>query len=174
MQIKSTVPLWGRIKCENEVPAMANTYTSIYLHIIFAVKYRAAVLTPLVRGRVHAYMRASLEQMGHHCLAIGGVDDHVHVMINYNTSQALPDMIRTLKVATTKMINDQKLMRGKFQWQSGYACLSYSKSQVDTVCRYINNQVEKHKHLTMRQELRDTLARSGIEYDERYIYEDPV
>lgn len=151
---------------------MSNTYTKIYLHIIFAVKGREALLPAIIRQRLYQYMSKVLLDMGHFPLAIGGTENHVHILIDYKPAQALPDMIRELKISSTKLINSNHMIPFVFGWQRGYSCFSYSASQVDSVKRYIDHQSEHHNNITFRQELQLAYERFGIEYDERYMFDD--
>ncbi len=151
---------------------MANTFTQIYLHCIFAVKYRDAALLPTFRERVHAYLSATLKDYEHLPIAIGGTDDHVHLLFSYNVNHPIPDLIRILKTNTSKMINANCFLLRKFEWQRGYAVFSCTRSKIVETLRYIQNQVEHHKSQTAREELRAFLELHGIEYDERYLFED--
>ena len=152
---------------------MANTYIKIYLHIVFAVKNRAAMLLPTCRDKVHAYMTSALRGMGHVPIIVGGVSDHVHILMSYTPTQPLADMIRDLKINTTKFINGQRLVSSHFAWQSGYGCFSYSPTHVEQVRNYILNQENHHRKVNMRDEMKNIFAKFGIEYQEQYIFNDP-
>ncbi len=151
---------------------MSNTYTKIYLHIVFAVKNRESLLTPIAQQRVHLYLAKMLNNAGHLPIAIGGVDNHVHILLDYKPTQPIPDMVRELKVAAAKMINAERLTPYSFAWQRGYGCFSYAPSQIEAVSRYIANQKEHHKRVTLREEMIATYTRFGIEFDERYVFDD--
>lgn len=153
---------------------MANTYIKIYLHLVFAVKNREALISPYQEGQIHAYMAQALNNMGHKALIVGGTDDHVHILVNYNPSQPLPTMVRDLKTATTKFINTHHLCTFKFEWQTGYACFSYSHSLVDKVYNYIKNQHVHHKGKTLQEEIKSMLEGFGVEYEEKYIFQEPT
>ena len=152
---------------------MANTYAKIYLHIIFAVKNRYDLMPPHWQKIIHGYMAQALRNMGHFPIAIGGTDDHVHILIDYNPANPLPDMVKDLKVGTTKFIRQQRMTPFMFKWQRGYACFSYSHSQIQTVANYINNQTEHHKGRTLQDEIKYIFERFGIEYDENFIFTTP-
>ncbi len=149
---------------------MSNTYAKIYLHIVFAVKGRESFLTPLMQQRLHLYFSSLLQTMGHYPVAIGGIDNHVHLLIDYKPSQPIPDMVRELKTASTKLINDNHMIPFRFAWQRGYACFSYSPSQLDAVKRYVNNQAEHHRKLAFVDEVKMMYEKFGVQYDERYIF----
>ncbi len=151
---------------------MANTYIKIYLHLVFAVKNRESMLFPSYQPRIHAYMAQALLGMGHLPVIVGGVADHIHILMCYSGKQSLPDMVRDLKINTAKFINGQRMTGCHFQWQKGYACFSYSHSHVPAVKNYILNQYEHHKGCTFREEVRRMLNLYGVEYEEEYLFED--
>ena len=151
---------------------MSNTYTKIYLHIIFAVKGRESLLPIGTQMRVHQYMAKMLRENGHYPVAIGGIDNHVHLLIDYKPTQSLPEMIRELKTATTKLINTNHLIPFQFAWQRGYSCFSYSASHVERVKRYVERQIEHHKNMTLREEIMKAYDYFGIDFDQRYIFEE--
>ncbi len=152
---------------------MANTYSQVFLHIIFAVKNRDAIIPPTELARVHTYIIGTLRQQGHMPYAAGGTGDHVHLLIGYNITQPIPDMVRDIKSSTSRFINQNRLTPGRFEWQAGYGCFSHSKSQTDSVCRYIRNQNMHHKSISLEDEIKHILDRFGVEYDQRYIIRDP-
>lgn len=152
---------------------MANTYLRIYLHIVFAVKNRNALIATHWRPRVHAYLSESLRQRGHLPLAVGGAGDHVHLLISFSGKETLPDLVKNIKTATTHFINNNRISVFKFEWQKGYGCFSYSHSQIESVANYINNQEEHHRKVSLRDEMKRVLDNFGIEYDEQYIFDEP-
>ncbi len=151
---------------------MANTFISINLHLIFAVKNREALIPPQWQKRIHSYMGGILSQKGHIPLAIGGTDNHVHLFFSYKATQLLPDLVRELKINTSKLINENHIILFKFNWQAGYSCFSYSHSQIDKVKAYIQNQTLHHKGVSFIDELKTFLDRFDIGYDEQYIFDD--
>ena len=151
---------------------MANTYTKIYFHIIFAVKGRESMLPLTEQMRVQQYMATVLRTLGQTPIAIGGTENHVHLLVEYRPNIGLADMVREVKTSSTKFINCNRLIPYKFSWQRGYGCFSYSPSQIDVVKRYVLNQLEHHKRVSFREEITTTYAKFGIDYDEKYIFED--
>ena len=151
---------------------MANTYTKIFFHIVFAVKGRESLLPLTEQLRVHKYMEATLRNMGQTPIAIGGVENHVHILIEFKPNISISDMVRDLKTSVTKMINSKHLVAYQFAWQRGYACFSYSPSQIDSVKKYILNQPMHHKNISLREEMKIAYDRFGIEFDEKYIFEE--
>ncbi len=151
---------------------MANTYININLHIIFAVKNRESLIPPHWQGRIYSFLGGILSNKGHIPIAIGGTDNHVHIFFAYKPTDPLPDLVRDLKINTTKFINENRITPFRFNWQAGYACFSYSHSHIDKVTAYIQNQITHHKGVTFKEELVKFLEKFDVEYDERYILED--
>ncbi len=152
---------------------MANTYTQIYLHVVFAVNHRNALLPAVIHPKVHAYMSGILKGLGHVPIAIGGTEDHVHCLFGYNINKTIPETVRDLKSASTNYINASHFIPFKFEWQRGYACFSYSRSQIDAVAQYINHQYEHHKNTTFDDEIKRFLELFEIDYEMRYIPHSP-
>lgn len=152
---------------------MPNTYTQLYIHFVFAVKYRAALLNNSWDDRLRLYIAAITQNNGHKLLAINNMPDHLHMLIGVNPSQSISDLIRLVKGDSSEWINKEKLTPYKFQWQEGYGAFSHSKSQVDKVVKYILNQQEHHKKSTFLDEYRQMLNSFDIAFDERYIFKLP-
>ncbi len=152
---------------------MANTYTQLYIHCVFAVKYRACMLSTNWDNRLRAYITGIAQKDKHKMLAINNVGDHLHFFVGLNPDQSISEMLRLIKGKSSEWINTEKLTPNKFYWQEGYGAFSHSKSQIDAVVKYINNQQEHHKKVSFLDEYKDMLAKAGIEYDERYIFKLP-
>lgn len=152
---------------------MANTYSQVNLHVVFAIKNRNSAIPAIYLPRVHAYIGGILKQHGHFPYAIGGTENHVHIMLAYNLNQPIPDMVRDVKSSSSKYINEQHLISYRFEWQAGYGCFSYSQSQIDKVCNYIRHQFEHHKSVSLEDEIRSMLEKFRIEYDPRYVLREP-
>ncbi|MBD1384072.1 IS200/IS605 family transposase [Mucilaginibacter rigui] len=152
---------------------MPNTYTQLYVHIVFAVKNRAALLSINWDERLRLYITATVQNNGHKMLCINNMPDHAHMFIGLNPSQSLSNLMRFVKGDSSEWINKEKLTPFKFQWQEGYGAFTYSKSQIDKVVNYINNQQEHHKKITFLDEYRQLLTSFDIVFDERYIFKEP-
>jgi len=150
---------------------MANTYTQINVHAVFAVQGRENILNKNVRDELFRYLKGILNN--HRCfsLAINGFTDHVHVFFELNPSIALSDIMRLIKTNSSKWINENKKVPGKFSWQNGYGAFSYARSQRDTVIHYIMNQEEHHKKKTFREEYLEALKKFDIQFDDVYNFE---
>ena len=153
---------------------MANTYTQLYIHIVFAVKFRKADINPLWEERLHLYISAIVQNNGHKMLAINSAADHLHMFIGLNPKQSISDLMKLVKGDSSEFINKEGLSERKFQWQEGYGAFSNSKSQIDSVVKYILNQKEHHKKTLFLDEYKLILREYGIDYDEKYVFVNPI
>lgn len=147
---------------------MANTYTQIYMHVIFAVKGRESLIRPEWQDELYRYMSGALKNHAHRPYIINGMEDHVHLLFGMTPKESLSELIQSLKIQATKHIKEQYDCVN-FSWQSGFDAFSYSKSFLPAVSNYIANQKEHHKKHSFDDEMREILEKAGIEYDERYI-----
>jgi putative transposase len=150
---------------------MARTYTNLLFHLVFSTKDRIPFIGPSIRDELHAYMGGIIRDLGGIALEIGGVEDHVHLLVKLKPTLALADVLRELKSGSSKWLNEEKMKLRKFGWQDGYAAFSVSESQAGRVRAYIKNQVEHHRQVSFQDELRELLRKHGIEFDERYMWE---
>mgnify|MGYP000930842276 CR=1 FL=1 len=150
---------------------MANTYTQIHLQIVFAVKYRQALIHKSWRERLHSYTTGIVQNYGHKMLQINSQPDHIHILIGYRPSHPLPKLIEEIKTSSNLFINDNKLSISPFAWQTGYGAFSYSRSQVPSVAKYIERQDEHHQKKSFRAEYHDMLQKAQIEFDNQYLFE---
>lgn len=149
---------------------MANTYTQLYIHFVFAVKYRPGVIQISWEERLHKYITGIVQNNGHKMLAINSAYDHLHFFAGLNPIQSISDLMRLVKGDSSEFVNLQKFTKCKFQWQGGYGAFSHSRSQLDSVVKYIIHQKEHHQTKTFRDEYLSMLKAYGIEYDERYLF----
>ncbi len=150
---------------------MAGTYTQIYIQIIFAVKGRENLLLKQWREELHKYIAGIVRNKGQKPIIIGGVSDHIHAFIGLRPAMSISDLARDIKNNSSKFINDQKLVKGRFSWQEGFGAFSYANSQIETVYNYILNQESHHQKKTFRCEYQDLLKEFEIEYEERYLFD---
>src|SRR6185295_9743700 len=149
---------------------MANTYTQIYIQAVFAVDGRQSLIAPEHRIRIYKYMTTVIQNQKHKVMAINGMPDHVHLLIGLRPDIALSNLVRDVKAGSSKLINDRRWVRGHFNWQRGFGAFSYSKSQVSTVARYIENQERRHARRSFREEYVELLKRFDVEYDPAYLF----
>jgi putative transposase len=150
---------------------MANTYSQLTIHVIIAVQSRANLIKKDFQHDVYKYITGIVKNKGHKLLSIGGVSDHVHMIIGLNPKMAISDLVRDIKNNSTNYINSKKWLPGKFYWQAGYGVFSYSKSQRKEIIRYVENQEEHHMQSTFREEYLKILDRSEVDFDNKYIFE---
>jgi putative transposase len=150
---------------------MANTYSQINIHCVFAVLGRQNFITKTFRDDLHRYMSGILKGDGAYPLAVNGWKDHVHAFFELPVTMAVKDQLRMLKATSSKWINNQNFLKGNFSWQEGYGAFSYSKSQRDTVIKYIMNQENHHKEKTFREEYLELLKKFNIQFDHQYLFE---
>ncbi|GGB05389.1 MULTISPECIES: IS200/IS605 family transposase [Mucilaginibacter] len=153
--------------------ASNNTYSQLYIHIVFAVKYRMALIEDTWAERLRMYITSIVQNQGHKLIAINNVPDHLHLLIGLNPNQSISEIVRIIKSDSSEWINKQKLANGGFQWQEGYGAFSNSRSQIDKVVNYIANQQEHHRKITFLDEYRKMLNDFNIEFDEQYIFKLP-
>lgn len=152
---------------------MANTYTQIHIQFVFVVKFRKALIDKSFKQELYQYITGIVQSYGHKMLAINGVEDHVHVFIGMRPTQSISDLMQDVKGSSSKWINEKKFLKVKFEWQEGYGAFSYSKSHVQKIINYVNNQEKHHAKQTFRDEYIEFLKKFDIEYDERYIFKEP-
>ncbi len=149
---------------------MANTYSQIYIQVVFHVKGSDSLLKEAIRERVEKYICGIITNNKCKPLAIYCNPDHTHVLIGLHPTCSISDLMRDVKASSSKFIHET-LNNKWFQWQDGYGVFSYSHSQIDAVVKYILNQPEHHKKRTFKEEYLDMLQKADIDYDERYLFE---
>ena len=151
---------------------MANTFTQIYIHFVYAVQNRASLIQLEWKDQLYKYITGIVQKNGHKLIAINGVANHIHIFVGYKPHQLIPELMQDVKGSSSKWINEKKIVKGKFSWQEGYGAFSYSHSQIDQVVRYINNQEKHHKKQTFQEEYELLLKKFNIQFDEKYILKD--
>jgi putative transposase len=149
---------------------MANTYTQIYIHVVFAVQERAALIEDSWKEELFKYIAGILKNQGVKLIAIGGMEDHIHILFALTPTVALSDLVRDIKASSSKFINEKGFVRGKFYWQEGFGAFSYSRSQIDAVAKYVLNQEKHHARRSFKAEYIALLERFDVDYDERYLF----
>jgi putative transposase len=150
---------------------MANTYSQMYIQIVFSVLGRANVIKEIHRSELEKYICGIITNNKCKPLALFCNPDHVHILIGLHPTISVSDLTRDIKAGSSKFINQKKWIMGKFEWQDGFGSFTYSRSQIDDVSKYILNQTEHHKKRTFREEYLSILQKNEIDYDERYLFE---
>ncbi len=151
---------------------MPNTYTQLYIHFVFAVRFRAAQLLPAWDEEVRRYITGIVQNHEHKLLAINNMPDHMHLFIGLDPKQSLSALMQKVKGDSSAFINERQWLPQPFRWQEGYGAFSHSKSQVDAVVKYVAAQQAHHNKVSFGAEYRKMLTDSGIEWDERYVFRD--
>lgn len=149
---------------------MANTFSQIYIQIVFSVKGRQNLIQKAWKDELHKFW-GTISAKEQKVYAIGGVADHIHILISIKPNISISDLVRDIKANSSRWINEKKLVRGKFQWQEGFGAFSYSFSALENVINYILNQEKHHEMQTFKKEYLDLLDKFNIEHDEKYLFD---
>jgi len=151
---------------------MANSYTQIHLQFVFAVKYRNAVIAHTWETDLYKYITGIVQNNKHKLIAINGMPDHIHILVGFHTTQSIADLMRDIKANSSKWINENNFTKEKFEWQTGYGAFSYSKSHVQNVINYINNQKQYHTKQSFLDEYKAFLKKFEIEHNIEYSFKE--
>jgi REP element-mobilizing transposase RayT len=149
---------------------MANTYTQIYIQVVFAVQGRYNMIRKEHKEELNKFITGIIRNKKQKLIAINNMPDHAHIFIGMKPSIALSDLVRDIKNNSSTFINEKKWVRRKFNWQEGFGAFSYGHSQMDAVVKYIQNQEEHHARKTFKEEYLELLKRFHVEYDEKYLF----
>ena len=150
---------------------MANTFSQIYIQIVFAVQGRQNLLNRDHKEDVQKYITGIVQNQKQKLIAINGMADHLHVLIGLKPSMALSDLVRDIKSDSSTFINERKWLRGRFNWQEGFGAFSYGHSQLDTVVKYIHNQEKHHLRHSFKEEYLSLLRKFHVEFKEDYLFD---
>jgi len=149
---------------------MPHSYTQLLYHIVYSTKEHHPWLANSIRGRVHAYLGGGIRDEGGVALCIGGVEDHMHILARLQQDKAISAVIGAIKANSSGWIHREFSDLADFEWQTGYAAFTVSKSQEARVRAYIEGQEEHHRRKPFKEELLALLQAHEIEYDERYLW----
>ncbi|HZK76264.1 MAG TPA: IS200/IS605 family transposase [Candidatus Kapabacteria bacterium] len=149
---------------------MANTYTQLYVHIVFAVSGRQSLIHPSHNDELQKYITGIVTNKGHKMFAINNMPDHLHLFLSMKPSESISDLVRDIKSNSSRFIREKGWTRLPFSWQEGFGAFTYAKSQTEVVVRYVMNQQEHHRTNSFREEYIEMLERFEIPYDERYLF----
>lgn len=150
---------------------MANTYTQINIHAVFSVKGRENIITRNFRDRLHEYITGIINNTNNYSLAVNGFKDHVHAFFELNPVNSVSNVLKDIKANSSKWINQNRFVLGRFSWQEGYGAFSYSRSQRDNVIKYIMEQERHHAGKTFRAEYLELLRKFEIPFEDNYVFE---
>ncbi|WP_375444010.1 IS200/IS605 family transposase [uncultured Fibrella sp.] len=149
---------------------MANTYHQVYIHAIFAVKYRNAVIGSGWKDTLYGVIGNLINETSCKTLIVNGMPDHIHCLIGLKPVISISELMKAVKAKSSKYINDHGLTASRFEWQDGYGGSSYGQSQLDAVYRYIQNQEAHHNKQSFREEYVEFLQKFNVAHDEQYIF----
>jgi putative transposase len=150
---------------------MANTYTQLYVQIIFSPEGRQNLITENIKDEVYKYISGIIKNKKQKLMIINGMPDHLHIFTGFLPEMSISDLVRDIKANSANFINEKRLITGKFSWQRGYGAFTYSKSQISKVVNYIQMQEEHHRIKTFREEYEEFLKKYEIDYNEKYLFE---
>jgi putative transposase len=160
----------GFINSEEMEAPMANTFSQIYIQTVFAVSGRESLIKPEFKEELYKYIAGIVRNQKQKLIAINGVSDHVHILIGLRPAIALADLVENIKTDSSKFINRNKWVHGRFSWQEGYGAFSYGHSQLDRVIRYIQNQERHHERQSFKSEYMSLLRKFDIGFEEKYVF----
>lgn len=150
---------------------MANTFSQLYIQVVFAVKGRQSLLEEKWEAQLYQYITGIIKAKDQKLLAINGMPDHIHIFMGIKPNCCLSDLVREIKKSSTEFISRNNLTQQPFRWQEGFGAFSYSHSHVDHVVKYVLHQKEHHKKSTFKEEYVDLLQKFQITYDEKYLFD---
>jgi len=150
---------------------MADTYSQIFYHVVFAVRNRESLIIPQIKDELYKYITGIITQQKQKLFIINGMPDHVHLLVNCKPDMNLSSLVREIKEHSTKFINDKRIIPGKFHWQAGFGAFSVSKKDVGIVLNYIKNQEEHHRIKTFKDEYLFFLKENDISFQEKYLFD---
>jgi REP element-mobilizing transposase RayT len=150
---------------------MADTYTQIYIQIVFAVQNRNALIQPTWEEELYKYITGIVQNKEQKMLAINGTSNHIHFFIGMRPTCCLSDLVREIKKSSNTFIKEKRLTKFDFQWQEGFGAFSYSHSQLNNVIQYIANQKEHHKKHSFQEEYLAFLKSFEIDFKNEYLFQ---
>ncbi len=149
---------------------MADTYTQIYIHVIFAVEGRQNLIPLEHNDELQKFVTGIVSARGQKLIAINNMPDHVHLLVGLLPDATLSNLVRDVKANSSRFIKEKRWVAGRFSWQEGFGAFSYSRSQLGPVIRYIENQQKHHAKKSFQQEYIELLEKFNVDYDRRHIF----
>ena len=150
---------------------MANTYSQLYIHLVFTPKGRSNVISQKWKEELYKYIAGIIRNEKQKMYIINGMADHIHILVSIRPHISVSALVRDIKANSSRFINEKKFTGGKFQWQEGFGSFSVSHSQLQNVVAYIKNREDHHKKKTFKEEYMEFLKSYEIEYKEEYLFE---
>ena len=149
---------------------MANSFSQLYVQMVFAIKNRQSLILPENRVEIEKYICGIASNVKCRPISIYCNPDHVHLLVSIKPVSCVADIIRDIKSFSSRYINENRLVKSHFEWQTGYGAFSYGQSQVEQVKAYIANQYNHHKKTTFKDEYISLLKAFRVDYDDNYLF----
>ena len=149
---------------------MPHSYVSSYMHCVFSTNGRLRLIDPDLQERLWPYIGGIARENGMKAIAIGGIEDHVHMLLSLPATLSFAKAVQLIKGGSSKWVHEEFPRSKDFGWQEGYGAFSVSRSQIDKTVDYINRQKEHHRKRSFQEEFMELLDKHGIEYDARYVF----
>jgi REP element-mobilizing transposase RayT len=149
---------------------MAHSYVSTLTHCVFSTKERRRIINADMQTRLHSFIGGIARANDMKALAVGGVEDHVHILLSLPSTVSVAKALQLIKGGSSKWVHETFPSSCSFAWQEGYGAFSIGVSQIADTVAYIQNQQEHHRKRTFEEEYMSFLKRHGIEFDERYVF----
>ena len=150
---------------------MPNTFSQLYVQVVFAVKGRENLISRLWKEELHKYISGIITGKEQKSIIVNGMSDHIHAFIGLRPTISIAQLVRDIKNNSSNFVNENRWVKGKFAWQDGYGAFSYSQSHVPNVYNYILHQELHHKKKTFKEEFIDLLNKFEIVHDDKYLFE---
>ena len=148
---------------------MGSTHSNLLFHLIFRTRKSSALIDPTIQKVLYPYIDGIVKGEKADLLAIGGIEDHIHLLIRLRPTHHIPDIVRRIKGNSSKWINEKWADRERFAWQRGYGIFSVSESNSMSIKKYIDRQEAHHKRMSFRHEYLIPLEKHPIEFDENFL-----
>lgn len=163
---KNDLPRQGQ---RNHHERMPSTHLSLHYHVVFSTKDRAATISDAWRPRLHAFLGGVVNALEGTPQKIGGMSDHVHLLIGLKATHRLADVMREIKSVSSRWVHEEIGLKS-FSWQEGYGAFTMSSTQLRAVTDYIARQDEHHRSKSFQDEYREFLERAGVKYDAQFLW----
>lgn len=147
---------------------MASTFLGLHYHLLFSTRHREPTIAATWRERLHEYLGGTISGLGGFPQGVGGVADHVHLLVGLKATHCLADVLRELKKSASAWVHAEIGLRS-FAWQEGYAAFTVSPTSRAAIRKYIANQADHHRRCSFREELVAMLGKAGVQYDPKYL-----
>ncbi|MGA2406305.1 MAG: IS200/IS605 family transposase [Bacteroidales bacterium] len=151
---------------------MADTYTKLFIHTVFAVRGRENIISLRWKDDLYRYITGIVTNNDQKLMIINGMPDHIHLLLSIKPAIALSDLIRDIKANSSRFINEQRWVQGRFEWQHGFGAFTCNPAELDTIINYIKNQEEHHKMKSFKEEYVNLLNYNNIVYKTEYLFDD--